>query len=183
MSNKQFERALDLVTVAALVGIAGVMLARLDVLRLRIFQHQSGRHQSNTQSLTYVRGGTVDRLHDVDFGRSDRTLVIFLRGGCQYCIESLPLFREVANDPSRDPKTLQVIVAGLDSLQQTQEFLRQGGVKADRILSMTSEMAAVRAVPTLVLVTRKGVIENVWTGEQPGARQAAILEALSRPGT
>jgi len=177
--TKRIKVALDFATLFACVGIAGVVLTRFGAANS---SRRAAPQPVSSESTELVRGSSVGRLRDVEFGQSDRTLIIFARSDCRYCTGSLPFFRDIANNPLRDPKGLQVVVVGLDSLQQTKDFLRQGGVNADRVLPMLSEMPRVRAVPTLVLVTRKGVIENVWIGEQPGPRRMAILSALRRAG-
>ncbi len=109
--------------------------------------------------------------------------MFFVQRNCQYCIENLPLYRDIANRSRRTPEALQVVVVGLDTIEQTQSFVQLGGLTVDHVLAVSPTQPRLVLVPTIAIVDRSGVIERIWVGQQPGARQNTILDWIQSQST
>ncbi len=131
----------------------------------------------------YAVGERVPPLNGVDFATSDRVLIAFIASNCQFCINSAPLYRAVGKERDREGSALQFVIAGREPIERLQAFAVRYHVRADRLVSVVTNHVKIRMTPTLVLLDRSGIVQAVWTGEQPGARGEAILQRLGASGS
>lgn len=138
---------------------------------------------SSLGSAAYTVGERIQPLQGVEFATSSNTLVAFVGSNCQFCIDSAPLYRAVAEERDRRRGALQFVVASREPVERLQAFAARYHVRADRLISVVTDHVKIRMTPTLVLLDRSGIVQGVWTGEQPGARGEAILQRLRASGS
>ena len=177
--KRSIDRALNLIVILACGTVIAVGVARLRGPRkpegaIRV----ADAHQGLSTLTSYKEGERISHLDGVDFSKSRKTLVLFIRSSCDYCIKSLPFYREITNDPSHRRPERRIVVAGVEPALTLEAFTRQNHLLVDGVVSVRPETVRIRAAPTLVLVNSSGVIERIWVGEQPGARRAAIMKIL-----
>jgi hypothetical protein len=132
----------------------------------------------SVRSAEYRVGERLGLLEGIDFAKSNRTLLAFVASNCQFCIDSVPLYRAVEADRDRTRNGLLFVIAGREPLERLRAFATQYRLRPDRIVTLLNAAVGIRMTPTLVLVDRAGIVEQVWLGEQTGARGEAVLQHL-----
>ena len=74
-------------------------------------------------STEYKVGERIRSLEGIDFAKSTRTLVAFVETNCQFCVDSTPLYRAVADVRDRVPNRLQFIAAGVEPIERLRAFV------------------------------------------------------------
>jgi hypothetical protein len=105
-------------------------------------------------------------------------LVVFLRTTCEYCLYSVPFYRELSDQRRLAGHEFQLILAGYEAQDALASFAARNGIAADRVVSVPVEQLRVEATPTLVLTNSSGVVESVWIGEIPQAQHQMIVQQL-----
>ena len=113
---------------------------------------------------------------EMDLGRADRTVVIFLSPGCYYCLEGASLYQAIGQLRGGMPRALQIVVAGREPAAYLRTFADRYGLSPDQVVS--AQGTRVRMIPTIVVANGAGVIERMWAGEQVGSRGIAVLSYM-----
>jgi hypothetical protein len=136
-------------------------------------------HAEAPVSTAYARGDRLLSIGGVEFGKSTRTLLLYVTTSCQYCIDSVPFYQDLAIDRDYLAGRLKLMIVGSEPIDHLNAFAARYRLRPDQILVSRDE-SRVRVAPTLVLVDERGTIEDVWSGEQSAARRAAIRQQLRR---
>lgn len=101
----------------------------------------------------------------VDFSKSPQTLLLVMSSHCQYCIASIPFYRDlVAAESTSRPETRIVAIGLLEKADSLGGFLRRNGVTVDEVITINPKNAKFSVTPTMVLIDQTGLVKGVWTG-------------------
>jgi hypothetical protein len=120
----------------------------------------------------YAAGQQVD-VPAAWYADAPHTLIVFARASCAACEKLQPFLKQIVGRMGGHA----VMAHPPGAVTDDQQFGRGLGLADDRIV-MTVPGLRVRATPTIVLVTRGGVVIDAWEGAGREDRQAAILETL-----
>lgn len=124
-----------------------------------------------------IKPGAKLSLPDVDWGRSDRTLLMVLSTKCQYCTDSAPFYQRLAEEKSRRGGVSLMAVLPQD-VEESRKYLGEHGVVADEVRQASPGSLGVKGTPTLLLVDNEGVVQGVWVGRLPPEREEEVLSRL-----
>jgi hypothetical protein len=130
----------------------------------RLDQHQSA-----------IKGSQL-QLKGVDWGQSERSLVLVLSSKCHFCTESMPFYQRIA--AARQHKALRLIAVLPQDLGTSREYLEDGGFLPDAIVQARPESLGASGTPTLILVDSKGVAVNSWEGKLRANEETEMLQLL-----
>lgn len=128
-----------------------------------------GPHQSAIK-------GTQLQLKGVDWGQSERSLVLVLSSNCHFCSESMPFYQRIAS--ARQNKSLRLIAVLPQDLGTSREYLQKSGFLPDAIIQARPDSLGATGTPTLILVDNKGVAVNSWVGKLPADEETEMLQLL-----
>lgn len=118
--------------------------------------------------------GTKLSVPGLDWGRSDRTLLLVLSTGCSFCTESAPFYRRLAEQRAgrQDVRLVAVLPQGVE---EARRYLGGLNVAADEVLQSATGAAYTRATPHLILVDRNGSVVESWVGRLPPEQEAEVV--------
>ena len=99
-----------------------------------------------------------------------------LHSECRFCTASLPFYRRLLDARGNAP--VQVVVAASAQDTAIHDYLDDGGVQPDRVVTVEAGALPLPATPALFLVDRAGVVTDAWIGQLGGARETAVLDTL-----
>lgn len=146
---KILERAANLATIA---GVA--------VFLVLVLRGELAKRRAPDMSPNAFVGKTV-RLPGVSFPQPRASLVLALSTSCHFCKESLPFYKDLA-----DQATGRVNVVALlpQSQAEAQSYVQEAGVKATQVVSSSLDSIGVNATPTVLLLDGTGKVQGAWVG-------------------
>jgi rhodanese-related sulfurtransferase len=112
-----------------------------------------------------------------DWAQSDRTLLIAVREGCEYCTKSGRFYRRLL-DGLRGRTDTRVVVVYPDNTSRGEEYLKELGLTSIESRQETLAPLGIKLVPTLALVDKNGVVDKVWVGELSPKKESEVMAAL-----
>lgn len=129
---------------------------------------------------TVVKGQPAPTLPGIDYSRASRTVVLFLHSQCQYCTQSLPFYRSLAE--AHDPAGPRLVVATRESIDTLRSYLRDNQVDIEPVVSIgIGGDRRLLLTPTVFAVSSDGNIENAWLGALDQASETAVRQAVRSP--
>lgn len=122
-----------------------------------------------------VKSGTKLSMPGVDWGKSDRTLLMVLSTGCRFCTDSAPFYRRLAEEKAKNGR-VRLIAVLPQSVDDSQKYLNGLGVAVDDIRQAGLEDVQVRATPTLIIADRTGSVVESWVGKLPDEQEGEVLK-------
>jgi len=119
--------------------------------------------------------GTKISLADVDWMRSDRTLILVLDKGCRFCLRSAPFYQKLLRE-STERKELHVIAVFPHDVEEGKEYLKNIGVDIPDVRHATLQSLGVRGTPAVLLVNKQGIIQGLWMGQLPQDQESAVFK-------
>jgi len=116
-------------------------------------------------------------LPNVDFTKSQRTLLLVLWSSCPYCEKSMPFYSRLMTNRSQDSR---VVVIGGEKEQVLSNYLKLHDIAVDSVATVSSDTTPSQATPTAILVDRDSVVSNVWKGVLPPEKEAEVIQLMSQ---
>jgi len=121
-------------------------------------------------------------IEGIDWAKADRTLLIAVRRGCDYCSKSGRFYRRLL-DGLRGRADVRVAAVYPDETPQGEAYLREIGLAPVESRRETLAPLGIAHVPTLALVDRDGVVGKVWVGELSPKKESEVMSALGLKDT
>lgn len=154
------------VAIIVVALLLGIVVVRKYLLEAR----------SNSASPS-VAVGTKLSIRDVDWSKSQDTLLLVLREGCRYCAESAPFYQRLVAKASGN-KDLRLIAVLPQNPGDARKYLDTLGVTIAEVREATLSEIGVTGTPTLILLNNTGVVKTVWVGELPADKEKEVLEKI-----
>ena len=156
------------------VAVIVVLLAIVSLTAL-ILSNPSWRDRARRQLgwMAYFEVGSASDLPVQWHQGASATVVIFVSGQCQACLQSAPFHRDLRS--SAAGAGLRVVTA-LTSLTDDPSAYAAAESLADRdVVTFDFTGSRLRVVPTIVIVDRNGVVVETKEGVLPEAEQHALI--------
>ena len=126
----------------------------------------------------YKPGEVVGSVENVDYGKANKTLLIVVRSGCEFCSASMPFYRRLA-ETTRDRNDVRVLIVTRDDTLVAGRYLGGYQLQLPVVTSIdVSRALNIAATPTLILVNRTGTVKNVWVGQLSSGREKEVIREL-----
>lgn len=170
-----FTKKLEVLANIAIVVVAALLCVVL--VRQYFFGGRTQAPAGPPGGPRQVAKGDKLTVPGVDWGKSERTLLMVLSSNCRFCTESAPFYRRLAEGNYRQ-KGVRMLAALPQEAAQGQGYLKELGVSVDEVLQVPVMAAGARGTPTLMLVNNEGVVQGVWVGKLPPEGEAEVLSQL-----
>lgn len=156
-----------IIVVALLLG--GVLIKR--------YLLSSGDVPDSQNSVLRIAAGSKVSLPDIDWAKSDRTLLLVLSKGCHFCSESAPFYQRLVRDIGGRGDVRLVAVLPQD-VNEGRKYLNELAVPINEVRQSTLDSLGVGGTPTLILVDNKGAVTDSWVGKLPPDKESEVLSHL-----
>lgn len=131
---------------------------------------------ANASPKRTIQIGTKISLPGVDWGKSERTLLLALSTGCGYCTDSAPFYRKLHQ---QKPKNLQLVAVFPQSVEESGSYLNRLGISVGEIVQAPLSSMTVSGTPTLMLIDDQGVIKDSWVGKLSDGEIEKVLARIA----
>ena len=162
--------------VELLINIAIIIVAILLVIviaRRFVFTN----HTPVQQAASHPSLGTKLSLPDVDWSKSDKTLLLVLSQGCEYCTESASFYQRLVQEQARR-KSFRLVAVLPQPDTDGRRYLNNLNVFIDEIKQLSPPAVGVKATPTLLLVSSTGILTDAWVGKLSPEKEIEVLSRL-----
>lgn len=127
----------------------------------------------------YGAGDTLPAEEGLPFAPNRASVLLFVNSECRFCTASMPFYRKLTADESRN---YDVFVVSKEPFESLEGYLASNAVAPDRTVALRSDTPLrLRKTPTLIVTDDTRVVRGVWVGQLSDSQQAEVLSALSRP--
>jgi hypothetical protein len=160
-----------------LANVSTIIVAvLLSVVLVKQFLLPQGHSAGGPAGPTVAKGTNLKAsLPGVDWAGNGRTLVLAISTQCHFCTDSAPFFQRVNKEVGKGVKLLAVLPQPLPDAHQ---YLNKLGVHVDDIRQVPPKAIGVQGTPTLMLVDKTGVVDDVWEGKLQPDQEEQVLTAL-----
>lgn len=110
----------------------------------------------------------------IDWRQANQTLLLAVSTGCHFCTESAPFYKQLANERGQT----RLVVLLPQSIDEGQRYLDKLGVKVDEIKQVSLGSMKITGTPTLMLVTRDGIVVKTWIGKLADEQEQDVLNRM-----
>jgi hypothetical protein len=166
---KDLHKRIELLANVAIIVVA---LALCAVLVQRYLLPASPRDEAAVKG---VMPGTKLQLPGLDWGQSDRTLLIVLSTTCRFCTESAPFYQRLAQEKAKAGGNIRMVAVLPQGVEAAQKYLGEHGIAVDQVRQAAPGAAYAEATPTLIMVDRTGSVIKTWVGKLPAEKEAEVV--------
>jgi len=113
----------------------------------------------------------------VNWRDSPKNVVLVLSTTCHFCKESSGFYRKLGEDCRSHAKTIAFFP---QTPEEAQAYLKAEDVQVDEVKHANFQALQIGGTPTLLLVDSDGVVQKVWLGKLPEAKEKEVLEQSCR---
>jgi rhodanese-related sulfurtransferase len=165
--KKILARLLNIAIVVMLLTVAGIFIRRS-------FSNPPEPPTLAPTARIFIKG--------IDWTKSEQTLLIAIRKGCEYCTKSERFYRRLIYG-MKGRTDVNVVVVYPDETSRAEAYLRDVGLTAIESKREVLALLGIKLVPTLALVDRNGVVRKVWVGELSPKKESEVMSALQLKDT
>ena len=158
---KRIELIANLAIVAVALMIGGVLVHRYFL--------QTAEQQADPAAPI----GQKLALPNVDWAKSNQTVVLALQEGCHFCTDSAPFYQHLAAEAAR--RNVPVIVVLPQPVEVGRGYLAGLQAPFGDVRQATLGSLGVQATPTLMLVNGEGKVTGGWVGRLPPEAESEVL--------
>ena len=125
-----------------------------------------------------IKVGTKLLLSDIDWSKSEKTLVLVLSTACRYCTESAPLYQKLARQKA-GREDVKLIAVTPQTVGEAARYLTENNISVDEIKQASLDSINVRGTPTLIMVNQDGLVVQSWTGKLPPEKESEVIARFS----
>jgi hypothetical protein len=156
--------------IAANISIVLVAVAIIIVFTRNYFP------TSKASPRTIVAGAKLTG-QPVNWQDSPKNVVLVLSTTCHFCKESSGFYRKLVDDCRSHARTVAFFP---QTPQEAQAYLKAEDVQVDEVKHANFQSLQIGGTPTLLLVDSNGIVQKVWLGKLPEAREKEVLDQSCR---
>jgi thiol-disulfide isomerase/thioredoxin len=126
-------------------------------------------------------GAKAPAVPGIDFGKSTRTLLLFVSTTCSHCRKSSPFYGKLvtaAARATRNQARLSVVAVFPQNVTEVDAFKTRMKLNIESVANVRMDSVGVTATPTMVLVSQSGRVARAWVGSEGKDTQDAVYSAL-----
>jgi len=152
-----------------------VFLVKSYVLKNDGLPRQNPSPRSNRPSLV---GNTLS-AGDIEWAKSEGTLLLVLQKGCRFCDESAPFYQRLTKALSTKPKT-HIVAVFPSSQEDNKQYLQEKKIDISDVKQLSPSSLGVAGTPTLLLVDNAGVVVDEWRGKLTPDEEEKVINRLTK---
>lgn len=166
--------------------IVGIVSSFLAVFLLVLFCYfgakiliDNKKQKENLNSLI-SRGYIFVNLQKLpNFNNSNQTLLIALSTSCQFCDESVPFYRRLAENNFRSGKKVNLVAVFKEDKIFVENFTLKKKLQMETVSNLDFNEIDVSGTPTLILIDNEKKVLAVWKGKLDSSQEDEILNEVN----
>jgi hypothetical protein len=124
-----------------------------------------------------IAAGAKLTAEPVNWHDSPKNVVLLLSTTCHFCKESSGFYRKLVEDCRSHARTVALFP---QTPLEAQAYLKAEDVQVDEVKHADFQSLQIGGTPTLLLVDSNGVVQKVWLGKLPEAKEQEVLDQSCR---
>lgn len=124
-----------------------------------------------------IKPGTKLSVQNVDFGKSEKNLLLVFSTSCKYCTESIPFYRRLVERNAVEKK-VNMVAAFAQEPSEAAKYLIEKNLSVDQIIRTDGSEIKVRGTPTLILTDKNGTVLESWAGKLSPEKENEVAERV-----
>lgn len=121
-------------------------------------------------------------VNGINWADSERTVLVALGKECKYCSDSAEFYRRLAAGIAGQTNT-RLIALFSEKESDGEAYLKQLAVPIPEVRYTSLSSLGIKNVPTLVILDRNGVVNDMWVGKLSPLKESALMSKLSLDDT
>lgn len=157
-------RVLNLAILLAVLGL-GLLLFRTFYPR-----------EAESRAYKIVPGARLT-ISGVDFGASERNVLLALSTTCKYCTEGAPFYKRF--NAAIKNSNVRLIALFPENQEGGESYLGELGITANQVRNVSMASLGITSIPTLVITDNAGSVLETWKGKLPPRVEAIVFKSLN----
>lgn len=134
--------------------------------------HERAREMAETRK-SIGRGDEV-AISGIDWQKNGRTLLLALSSTCHFCTQSAPFYQRVVKERG----DTQLVALLPQSAEEGRSYLEQLNITVADVRQASLARLGLSGTPTLILVSERGIVSDVWVGALAPSKENEVLSRL-----
>lgn len=127
-----------------------------------------------------LKGTMLTSLPEYRWSEHDKTLLLALKVGCQFCDASMPFYKRLSELQQAHRIHPYLLAFMPDQNAPAIEMLQSHGIDISCACGHPLGLIHVSGTPTLLLINAQGRIEHAWVGQLAPAEESAVIAELEK---
>lgn len=132
---------------------------------------------ADSPTASAIGPGATLTLRDVDWSKSNQTLVLALSKHCRFCTEGAGFYRDVMQE-LKGQTGIRTLAIFSESLSEAQQYLKEINVSVDEVRQVSLKALGLKGTPTILLVNGSGEISKLWLGQLSTKQQTEVMSSI-----
>lgn len=172
MNKAKVQNVIEVASNVAVVAAALVVL--VSFVRSHILPTPRVTLQGGLQ-----KGAPFPKVPGLDFSKSQRTLLVAIDPNCEYCNESLPFFKNLADKLRGRPSNVRMITVFQSSEEPVRRYVEQSQLNVETVFGADFKTLNVSVIPALILIDNSGTILDFWIGKPSKEIEEQIIDHIT----
>ena len=115
-------------------------------------------------------------LSDVNWNEHNKNLVLVLKKGCHFCVESAEFYRKLI--PAAKEKDVLTVAVLPTETEESRRYLNELGLPTLETKQAQLDSINIIGTPTLILTNEQGEVIQSWVGKLNSEQEKQVLESL-----
>jgi thioredoxin-related protein len=162
-------------TIQTVSNVAIIIVALLfSAVLVKRYLFPSASPQPSAVVSENIKAGTKLPLTDVDWSKSEKTLLMVLSTTCRYCTESSGFYQKLAQQKA-GRGDMRLVAVMPQTVEEAQQYLSEHKVSVDEVRQASLDTINIRGTPTLIVVDKTGAVVQSWVGKLPPEKESEVV--------
>ncbi|MBI1765918.1 MAG: hypothetical protein HYR56_31315 [Acidobacteria bacterium] len=129
-----------------------------------------------TNTIPSVPIGKKLSFPDVDWTKSERSVVLALQEGCHFCSDSAPFYQQLVYETSK--RKIPVIAVLPQPIDKGQSYVANLKVSISSVKQAPLKSIGVQGTPAVLLINSQGEVTDGWLGKLQPNKELEVLSKL-----
>jgi len=173
MNSSSFRKYLDIITT--------VLVIALFVTVAVIFLHgRLYKKQVDPKGSTIAKDLRIADALNLDYKTHSRTLILAIDKDCVFCERSAEFYKRLLHLQGTSAGNTQLVAILPNDDWESKQYLRKEGLeRLPHLSNVKLSELKISALPSLILVDRRGRVLESWSGQLDEEREKQVIEAIS----
>lgn len=125
-----------------------------------------------------IQVGSPANVRELKLKAQKKTVLLFLRSGCQYCTNSAGFYKRLMSRRSMIGEPYDVLALFSQDDKNADTYLQKIGLSSIENNRIDYKNLAIEGTPTLAIVDGAGVVSDVWRGYLRVSQRMEVYKAL-----